>query len=333
MSDPLFSIVLPSYNRAAMLRSAIESVLWQTWTDYECFVLDNHSDDDTPRVFAEYAHLPKFHFQRFAENRGVPQSRNFAIRNARGRYITFLDSDDLWLPDRLAEFQRTIDRAPDAGFIFSNAYELRHGRIVGRLFAEGRAIPEGRVPGYYAVGESRLPYVTTNLAIVREAFDRVGLYRADVKLLDDTELYSRMLAAGYRVAVIPRPLAVRTLHASQITHAYRQAFSDALLSLRSGGADETTVRVYRDRLAADAALFLIKSGQPAQARQFLCENPVGGWLGLGVGALARLPAPLLRLGRVLRRAALELRHGPALQGREFRQVEELIAPLLGPHRA
>ena len=332
MSGPLFSIVLPTYNRAGMLRSAIESVLWQTSDDYECFILDNHSTDETPRVFDEYAQHPRFHFKRFDANRGVQQSRNYAIGQAQGRYITFLDSDDLWLPQRLEAFAALIQERPSAGFIFSNAYEFRYGRIIGKLFDPARAVPEGKVPGYYAVGDSKLPYVTTNLAIRQEAFSKTGLYRTDIKLLDDTELYSRMLKDELEVAVIRQPLAVRTLHADQITHGHVQAFLDGMQSMDNGGAPSEVKREYREAIGLEVASHLLKAGKPAEARRFLSEQGVaGGWRGAFLRALSHVPAGPIFLARSLRRQALKLRYSRALTPREYRRVHDLIAPLLAPH--
>lgn len=331
MSDPLFTVVLPTYNRAGMLRSALESVLWQTCADYECFVLDNASSDRTAEVFAEYAGRPRLRFHRFAVNGGVSQSRNHAIRNARGRFITFLDSDDLWLPQRLARFAELVEAAPRAGFVFSNAYVFRYGRVIGTVFPRDKALPAGRVPGWYAVGDRHLPYLTTNLAIAREAFERIGLYRPDIRLLDDTELYSRFLAAGREVAATAEPLAVCTAHAEQATHDYAGTFADAMLAVRSGGAPPEVEADYRRALARAAAANMAKSGRPGEARAFLAAQGVAPDRALA--ALTACPAALLRLGRRLRGAYLALRYGGLLAPAEYARVRERVLPLMAAGRA
>ncbi|MHB2025245.1 MAG: glycosyltransferase family 2 protein [Elusimicrobiota bacterium] len=267
--SPLFSIVLPSYNRSIMLRAAIESVLAQTCRDYECFVLDDGSTDRTPDVFREFSGEPKFAFFRFEDNRRQHARRNFAIARAQGRFVTFLDSDDLWLPERLDIFRRAIESRPAVGFWFSNGYVFSNGKITGTVFHPRRPISEGRVPGWYAVGGDRLPYLTTNVAIARSAFADIGLFREDMRVLEDTELYARMLGSGIKIGVIRAPLAARRLHPDQITMEHERAYQESLTALASGGISASDFVVEKKRLALATAGYLVKSLEPDKARRFL----------------------------------------------------------------
>lgn len=94
------SVVIPTYNRAHVLRRAIDSVLAQTFVDFEVLVIDDGSDDDTERVVADYTDQ-RIKFHRLAENSGVSAARNFGMRLARGEFIAFLDSDDEFLPTKI----------------------------------------------------------------------------------------------------------------------------------------------------------------------------------------------------------------------------------------
>ncbi len=328
MSEPFFSVILPTYNRAAMLRSAIQSVLAQTCRDYECFVIDDGSTDETPRVFGEFAAETSLRFVRFEDNRRQHARRNHAIRQARGRFVAFIDSDDIWLPERLETFRKNAESRPEIGFWFSNAYLLREGRIIGTVFEPGRSIPEGRVPGWWAVGESRLPYLTTNVAVRRDAFAEHGYFREDLRVLEDTELYARMLGAGLQVGVIREPLAVRRLHPEQITMEHRTAYRESLQALSAGGIAAAEFAAQRRLLALASAGFMIKSLKPSQARRFLREELGDGRFFAAVYWMSLVPPPLLRAAKALRSAALRARYRPAAAPPEYGAVLKMISPML-----
>ena len=324
---PLFSVVLPTYNRARMLRTALKTVLWQDERDWECLVVDDGSTDDTARALAEFASDPRVIALKSPRNQGMNASRNMAIERARGRFVTFLDSDDLWLPGRLAAFRARAERSPDAAFLFSNAWVWRFGVVIGPLFDPARAIPEGPVPGHYGVGDFALPYVTTNVAIAREAFGRFGLFKTEMKTLD-TELFTRFLAGGLSVAAIREPLSVRRIHGEQLTDRYVENFRESLLALESSGAPAEVRERMRRELCREVAVYLVKAGRPAEARAFL-ESELGPEAKTGRAyALARLPASALRAAAAARRLWLKASRHPALAGAEIREVYRLIEPLL-----
>lgn len=119
---PCVSVVIPTFNRAALLRLAIETALRQTFRDFEVLVVDDGSTDDTPAVAHEYDGRIRYFRQ---PNRGVNAARNVAVRQARGEYIALLDSDDLWLPYALQLMAGLLGRFPDAGFVYADFLILR----------------------------------------------------------------------------------------------------------------------------------------------------------------------------------------------------------------
>lgn len=316
MSAPLFSVVIPTYNRARLAAAAALSLLAQTETDWEGFVVDDGSTDGTPELLARLPRDPRLTVLAQRENRGQHHCRNLAAARARGRWLTFLDSDDLYLPGRLAAFRRAAEERPSAGFLFSNAFVWRHGRVVGTLFDPARALPRGRVAGHHAVGERWLPYVTTNVAVSREAFERFGPFRTDLRILEDTELYARMLAGGVEVAALPEPLSVRTLHEGQITREHGRDYREALEALRASGADAATVEARRKELAVEVAGYILKSLKPAEARRFLEAELGPAARATAVWRLAALPVPVLAAARAARQAWLKARHSDLLTTRE-----------------
>ena len=99
---PLVSVIMPTYNCAAYIGTSIESVISQTVTDWEIQIVDDCSTDDTQSVLQPYLKkYPNIHYYCLLENGGPAVARTEAIKRAAGKYIAFLDSDDLWFPDKL----------------------------------------------------------------------------------------------------------------------------------------------------------------------------------------------------------------------------------------
>ncbi len=97
MENPLVSILTPTYNRAGYIAEAIESVLAQTFTDWELIVIDDASADNTEQIVRSYAAKnPKISYLRQAINVGIARNRNTGLEKARGNYVAVLDSDDVW---------------------------------------------------------------------------------------------------------------------------------------------------------------------------------------------------------------------------------------------
>lgn len=96
----LVSIIMPAYNCERYIRQSIDSVLSQTYTNWELLIVDDCSTDSTADIISSYTD-PRIHYQRNDQNRRCAYTRNQAIRQAKGRYIAFLDSDDMWKPEKL----------------------------------------------------------------------------------------------------------------------------------------------------------------------------------------------------------------------------------------
>ena len=95
---PKVSVVIPTYNRAHLICETIDSILAQTYKDYEIIVVDDGSTDNTQEVLKRYGDKVRYFYQ---QNQGQASAWNFAVRQSSGEYIALLDSDDLWLPQKL----------------------------------------------------------------------------------------------------------------------------------------------------------------------------------------------------------------------------------------
>ena len=116
MTEDLVSIITPSYNTAPFIAETIESVLSQTYPNWEMIIVDDCSTDNTDEVVARYTADSRIRYYKNEKNSGAAFSRNFALRKARGRYIAFLDSDDLWMPEKL---EKQLKFMTDHGVSFS----------------------------------------------------------------------------------------------------------------------------------------------------------------------------------------------------------------------
>jgi hypothetical protein len=324
---PFFSVVIAAFNRGGMLSSALRSIQLQTLEDFEVWAVDDGSTDSVPEVMASFAADKRFQVITLKPNRGMNAARNCALEKVRGTHVTFLDSDDLWLPNRLEAFAARL-RAPGApGFLFSNAYLLRFGRVVGVLFDPAKDIPEGKVPGYYAVGDRWLPYVTSNVSIRRDAFERWGNFASGLKATD-TELFARFLSQGLETGVLKTPLAVRRLHEDQITAGHAENYKQSLASFSATGAPPDILARLREDVAAEVALHLVKAGRPGEARSFLTETLGEKAKALPAWRLSGQPAWLLGALRDARASYLRNRYRPAFLPADYRAAWDVIAPLL-----
>ncbi len=115
---PETSIIMPAYNNARFIGDSIRSVLAQTYINWELLIVDDCSKDNTAEIVESF-HDPRIHYQRNAHNMGAAETRNQALKIAKGRYIAFLDSDDLWEPEKL-EKQITFMEKNGYAFTFSD---------------------------------------------------------------------------------------------------------------------------------------------------------------------------------------------------------------------
>ena len=332
MSEPLFSIVLPTYNRAHMLPGALATVVGQTFGDYEVLIVDDGSVDETPEMIKEWCKDKRFKYTRVPKNIGNMACRNMALEMATGTWITNIDSDDFWTLDRLQKFADFFKARPKAGFVFSDGWLHRYDRLIGTAFPPGMKIEEGKVPGHYAVGEEFLPYLTTNLAIPRALYKKYGHYRSDMIILDN-ELYARMLADGVEVGVIYERLAIRRIHEGQVTHKWLEEYPEGMAALVAGGTPPDILEAEKRKIVREIASYLVKNLQPEKAREFMLKELGDEAKTMSVYKATMVPSPLLSLAKEARKAWLIARHSRALASAEERTVYDLIDPLIDAENA
>lgn len=207
--DPQVTIIIPTYNRASLIGSAIESVLRQSFVDFELIVVDDGSSDNTPDIVASFAHDRRLVYL-VQENRGRSAARNRAINLARGRYVAFLDSDDLYLHNKLAEQISFLDAHDDVDMIYTSAECINSDGtpLPGQKYT---AWAEGNI--YELVAFFQPVTITLPTVMLRkEVLDRVGGFDESMERFEDTDLWRR-IAKSHRIAAMPQVTCILRTHA------------------------------------------------------------------------------------------------------------------------
>ena len=209
---PAVSIIIPTYNRAHRVTQAVDSVLAQTYTDFELMVVDDGSTDDTTDRLAAYGDRIRVVRQ---DNLGASAARNAGIRRAKGRYIAFLDSDDLWKPDKLAVQIDLVSRDRSVKICYTEEIWIRRGRRVNPRKKHAKH------SGWILKELLPLCLVSpSSVLIAREVFDRVGLFDESLPACEDYDLWLR-IGRLYPIILIDQPLIVkRGGHDDQLSAAY-----------------------------------------------------------------------------------------------------------------
>lgn len=194
--QPLISIVIPTYNRAGFIGRALDSALAQTYRPIEIVVVDDGSKDDTAARVSAYGDRVRYFYK---DNGGVSAARNFGVQQARGAYIAFLDSDDLWVADKLERQMAVFAAHPDYGLVLSEVLLVTDGgEVVGRTERRKNIPHDGHVLKY-VVSDPILP---PSAALVRRAvLDDVGLFDPQLRTAEDLDLHLR-IARRYAIGIV-----------------------------------------------------------------------------------------------------------------------------------
>jgi glycosyltransferase involved in cell wall biosynthesis len=208
----LFSIIIPTFNRGRILRDALESVFAQGVPEVEVIVVDDGSTDETEAVVGMYGSRVQYVYQ---ENRGPAAAKNEGIRRARGRYIAFLDSDDVWLPGKLHTELELFRAFPTADVVISNCEIWMENTLLNDSWLRDRfgerdlVLPSAPafLPHPASWIQSKL-CATCCMTLKRRVLRRLGREPFDVSLraFEDWDFEIRLLRIS-RVLILPEVLA------------------------------------------------------------------------------------------------------------------------------
>lgn len=212
--SPRVSVLIPCYNAAAFLGQALESVLGQTYQDFEIIVVDDGSTDHTASVVGAY---PRVRYIYHAHS-GIPVTRNLAISHAQGEFITFLDADDLWEASKLEKQVAYMDSHLDCQLVYTIAQNFFAGE---GMTARQKQLLEANMDNYMA-----------SCCIRRSVFEKYGGFREDYPCGEDTQWVFRLRAAGVSMAhCIQEPLYLRRIHDSNISLTHGKVEQKTIMKL------------------------------------------------------------------------------------------------------
>jgi glycosyltransferase involved in cell wall biosynthesis len=217
--SPAFTVVVPARDAEWSIEETISSILMQSLQDFEIVVVDDGSTDRTAEV-ARAIGGERVRIER-AEGVGVSAARNRGVAAAHGRLVSFLDSDDLWLPSYLEEMANAFARDPGLGLAYTDAWVLDElAGAIRRQPMMARRRPDGELPTDAEAVFSLLiegNFVYTSATVPRTVLERVGGYEETLSRAEDYDLWLRIVEAGYPASYLPGPLAVYRLRAGSLS--------------------------------------------------------------------------------------------------------------------
>lgn len=204
-NSPKVSVIIPTHNRAHLIGRSIQSVLNQTYQDFEIIVVDDGSTDNTREVIKEFQRKDKrINYTKHDKNKGGSAARNTGIKASRGEYIAFQDSDDEWLPEKLEKQIEVFKKEPaEVGIVYSDMWRITKNEK--RYFYSPKIMPKDKI-----IYEQALDYGVSNIGIQtslikKEVFDKAGMFDEKFPRFIDLEFFIR-LSKHYYFFHIEEPL-------------------------------------------------------------------------------------------------------------------------------
>jgi glycosyltransferase involved in cell wall biosynthesis len=293
-TTPTVAVIIPTYNRAALLVEALESVLAQTFQDFEVFIVDDGSTDDTQIRLDPYLTDPRIHYLS-QENGGPARARNTGIRASSSEFIALLDSDDLWLPTKLEKQIALLHAQPDIGLVYTDVTWIEaNGEVMERQPV--------KAPRNFNTYYEDLLYdnviIGSDSAVLlrRQILGGQELYDPALLTLEDQDLWLR-ISAGCKISFVDTPLVLLRVHQANLQQNPDSMARGRLLFVEK--LKRTLLPAYRHHLPNVEYVqyrrivfaYLLKRRFGSAARYLLkmmAANPANT-LRFFVDALARLP--------------------------------------------
>ncbi len=299
--QPLVSILINTYNEERFIKEAVDSALAQTYADIEVIVLDDCSKDHTPDIVKSYKD-PRVKYIRPSERAGLIEGRNWLLKAAKGKYLTWLDGDDVYFPTKVAEEVEFLEAHPEFAAVYCNLAYFYDGE------PEKNYHHRFKFYGGDEVFERLLEKMfITNTAVMfrREVYDKLGGYRKDLGLVEDWEYFLRMTYAGYRIAFLDRDLVHYRLRSDSHTNFARQAeikqsavniFEDLKKRMTPEEQDQYDIDRHLAQQKENLVITLFSAGRKKEAMEIY--NEIGKYASvkkrLVIMAMLLVPAAALR---------------------------------------
>lgn len=224
---PKVSVIIPTYNRAEFLRSAITSVLNQTYRDFEIVVVDDASNDNTREVVGSF-NKGNICYVRHETNKGVTAARNTGVLNSNGAYIAFLDDDDEWLPQKLTRQMDLLRRSPlQTGAVYTGLLRVDHRS--GKTIEEW--IPTKRGDLFNELCFENCVGTASTVLLKKECFNTLGLFDEDICFGEEYDMWIRV-SKRFLFECVNEPLVKYRVHPAKLSTNYELVISGLEAQLR-----------------------------------------------------------------------------------------------------
>ncbi len=212
MTNPLVSVIIPTYNRTQYICEAVDSVLAQTYRNIEVIVVDDGSTDNTEEILSQYDSKIKYVFQ---NNAGPSAARNNGIKQARGDLLAFLDSDDIWFPEKLERQIQLMKQSRNTGLVSCGSYiinvsgEITASPIIKKNHENKKLfLKELMVHNVVSGGGSAA-------LIKKKCFEELGLFSENLWIGEDWDMWIR-IAKHYDIRFVEEPLIKCRAHGNNL---------------------------------------------------------------------------------------------------------------------
>lgn len=254
--EDMVSVVIPTYNRAHIIQDSLDSAYAQSYRPLEVVVVDDGSNDDTEAIVKTWIneHLNDVQFSvvyLHQENQGGNPARNNGIRHARGQYVAFLDSDDLWHAEKVRKQIRVFESDPEIGGVYCGVQhvDLASGRIIE---PSNRSYPTGRLFEQVLVKDITAP--TSAYIIKKQVFEMAGYFDDELQARQDWDMWIR-LASKFKIGCVPEVLVDFREHSGVRTHSNPSKEINAYQRIRKKYADSYARCPFPIRQAAKATYY------------------------------------------------------------------------------
>ena len=208
------SVIIPTYNRKDLLKETVDSILSQTYTDFELIIVDNFSEDGTEQ-FVKKLKDKRIRYFKHQNNGIIAVNRNYGIDKANGELIAFCDDDDLWYPEKLERQVKEFENNEQLGLVCTNGYTYDGKKLV-RLMGKNR---DNILSFERLIDENTI--ISSSVMVKKVALEELGKFDTskDILTAEDYELWLR-IASKYDVKYIGKPLIKYRIHPGMLQNTY-----------------------------------------------------------------------------------------------------------------
>jgi glycosyltransferase involved in cell wall biosynthesis len=263
----LVSIILLTYNRQDLVKESVLSILRQTYSVFELIIIDDGSVDKTEKIIQEISdHRIRYHQLPHSGHTG--QLKNFAIGLAKGEWIAFNDSDDLWKPEKLEKQMTLFSQYPEIGFSITDVVTFRDDTIL-IPHSYKSPLPFECTNIFERLRDSRLLVYNPTVVLRKTCFEKAGFF--DESMVSGDYHFNMRLAYYFTAGIIYEPLVLRRVHDSNMSNSfrvenYREYVATFELLYRNKWIEKRHLRIAKSIASFKMAILASKNGENAVAR-------------------------------------------------------------------